>query len=88
MATYTLLKKYAYRAESNSTDSGIREEFFFKEFANRLMKNNSLKVIKVFPVPLARMPILKIKYKDVLNIDLSFALVGNADLKGSLIAEL
>ena len=36
-----------------------------------------MKELKIYPVQNAKMPLLKLKYKDSLNIDLSFAVINN-----------
>jgi hypothetical protein len=42
-----------------------------------LMKQNSLDKMKVFDVRQAKVPILKVKYMDQLNLDISLGIITN-----------
>ena len=48
----------------------------------KLISLNSLEILKVFDVRQAKVPILKIKYRDQLCLDLSLGLVTNPTIHG------
>lgn len=48
----------------------------------KLISLNSLGILKVFDVRQAKVPILKIKYRDQLCLDLSLGLVTNTTIHG------
>lgn len=59
-----------------------RESFFFGDFMDKLSSSNNLEMLKVFDVRHAKVPILKIKYRDQLSLDLSLGLVSNPIIHG------
>ena len=63
-------------------DSKARDSFFFGDFMEKLSSSNNLEMIKVFDVRHAKVPILKIKYRDQLSLDISLGLVSNTTIHG------
>ncbi len=47
-----------------------------------LQKENTLETLKVFDVQHAKVPIVKLKYKDALSLDVSLGIVENPNLHG------
>lgn len=50
-----------------------RSDFFFKELGNKLSEE-SIKDLEVVLIPNARVPLIKLKYKESLQVDLSFVM--------------
>jgi hypothetical protein len=48
----------------------------------KLTSSNNLEIIKIFDVRHAKVPILKIKYRDQLSLDISLGLVSNPAIHG------
>ena len=48
----------------------------------KISSSNNLETIKIFDVRHAKVPILKIKYRDQLSLDLSLGLVSNPTIHG------
>jgi predicted nucleotidyltransferase len=77
-----------YCEDQYGFEPNIREAFFFKDLVKSLTKNNPLSVIKVFDVRNAKVPILKVKYRDQLSLDLSLGLVSNQTIQGISVSML
>eukprot|EP00347_Sterkiella_histriomuscorum_P001510 403371755 len=64
----------------------IRQQFLFEKLAEQLNMNFTIKNLEIFKIKHAKVPILKMKYKQQINIDLSLAIVCNTEEKLSQIS--
>ena len=69
-------------SERISTQEDMRTAFLFVEVVEMLQKLNTLESLKVYDVRHARVPIVKLKYKDTLSLDVSLGIVDNKQLHG------
>ena len=69
-------------------EKSMRDVFLFGDVIETLRNLNSLEVLKVYDVRHARVPIVKLKYKDALNLDVSLGIVNNAFLHGFPVSQL
>lgn len=68
----------------NTDMTSIRENFFFCDFKKALLDSIEDGDLKAYPIPTARVPIMKVTFKDKLYIDLSFAIISNNELDDNL----
>lgn len=60
----------------------IRMSFFFGDVLSKLSKDHPLNVLKIYDVTSAKVPIIKVKFKDSLSLDMSLGIVSNESLIG------
>ncbi len=63
LCTLTEISKYL-QSKKQGGDSSARELFFFGDFMKKLTELGSMDTLKVFDVRQAKVPILKLKYRD------------------------
>jgi predicted nucleotidyltransferase len=83
LCSYNTLASYQKRA-ANKAWASIRDLFLFEDMLSILQRDYSFEILKVFEVKNAKVPILKIKYRDQLNLDVSLGIVNNEVIDASL----